>query len=311
MPKTYKNTGFATGGRRGVLALEQGQIISNAIKYVENKLYEPITAYDVADAVSYSYCHFYRFFLEFVGETIGSYIRSRRLERAAWELLHTNKKVEDIGYSLCFDTIEGFSKAFKERYFMTPNQYRRNGLENLDVNHSLTNRDSDIITAYPNIFSKIIEFPEVYVMGIRFFTDTNVVECLKMWNILDKQIRNLDRQELLQNNRYMIFESGKDNSAKTDTVDSKIQAFIGVEVPADYPLCPGLYRKRIIGGKYAKFIYKGNLHNIRQAYHYIWGVWVPGNCYEVDLRDDFECYTQRFLGADEDQSETDIYLPIV
>ena len=51
------------------------QIIGQAIVFIENHLYEMITARDAAEAVSYSYYHFHRYFSAVMGETIGSYIR--------------------------------------------------------------------------------------------------------------------------------------------------------------------------------------------------------------------------------------------
>ncbi len=105
------------------------QIIGKAIVFIENNLYEPIAACDVAKAVSYSYYHFHRYFQAVMGETIGSYIRSRRLTQAAWDLVHSEKKGLEIGISLYFETAESFTRAFKDRYSMTPTEYRKNGID--------------------------------------------------------------------------------------------------------------------------------------------------------------------------------------
>jgi AraC family transcriptional regulator len=51
---------------------------------------------EVADAAGYSYYHFHRIFEAALGETVGNYIRSRRLCRAAGELLYTDKKILDM-----------------------------------------------------------------------------------------------------------------------------------------------------------------------------------------------------------------------
>ena len=105
------------------------QIIGKAIVFIENNLYQPIVARDVAEAVSYSYYHFHRYFHAIMGETIGNYIRSRRLTQAAWDLVHSDKKVLDVGLSLYFETAESFTRAFKDRYSMTPSEYRKNGID--------------------------------------------------------------------------------------------------------------------------------------------------------------------------------------
>ena len=46
------------------------------------------------------------------------------------------------------------------------------------------------------------------------------------------------------------------------------------------------------------------------TYQYIWSVWFPKSGYELAEQDDFECYTERFLGPNNPHSEIDIYFPI-
>lgn len=105
------------------------EIIGQAVIFIENHLYDPIAACDVAKAVSYSYYHFHRYFGAVMGETIGNYIRSRRLTKAAWDLVHSQKKIIDIGFSLYFETAESFTRAFKDRYLITPTAYRKKGID--------------------------------------------------------------------------------------------------------------------------------------------------------------------------------------
>lgn len=109
--------------------MSDDQIIGQAIVFIENHLYNPISTRDVAKAVSYSYYHFHRYFSAVTGETIGNYIRSRRLTQAAWDLTHSKKKIIDIGFSLYFETAESFTRAFKDGYSMTPTEYRKNGID--------------------------------------------------------------------------------------------------------------------------------------------------------------------------------------
>lgn len=59
--------------------------------FIENNLNEDIKAEEVAGVADYSYVHFYRIFETVLGETVGNYIRSRRLKRAANDLLCTGK----------------------------------------------------------------------------------------------------------------------------------------------------------------------------------------------------------------------------
>ena len=62
--------------------------INKAIDYIEQHLYEKINVADVAKSASYSYFHFHRFFYAFTGETLGNYIRGRRLTQGAYDLYY-------------------------------------------------------------------------------------------------------------------------------------------------------------------------------------------------------------------------------
>lgn len=48
---------------------------------------------DVAKSIGYSYYHFTRLFEGLLGETIGNYIRKRRITKAAQDLIYTDKKL--------------------------------------------------------------------------------------------------------------------------------------------------------------------------------------------------------------------------
>jgi len=286
--------------------LNDNQIIGKAIVFIENNLYEPIAACDVAKAVSYSYYHFHRYFQAVMGETIGSYIRSRRLTQAAWSLLHSEKKVIDIGLSLYFETAESFTRAFKDRYSMTPTEYRKNGIDILIGNRQSAQKPDKTIITYAGLNPEIIMIPATYIMGIRFKTTITGNESVSMW----QQFYNQIPPALFTNRRYGIYEAGETCSSDIFNMDSETTAFLGVEILENYPIPDGMQRKNLCGGKYARFIHRGTVDSLIQTYHYIWGVWFPKSGLELANRDDFECYTERFIGENDENSEIDIYFPI-
>lgn len=286
--------------------MDNREVIGQAIVFIENHLYEPIAACDAAKAVSYSYHHFHRYFSAVMGETIGSYIRSRRLTQAAWELVHTSRKVIDIGLSLRFDTAEGFARAFKERYSMTPTEYRKNGIDVLIGSRQTSWAPDRPVITYAGMSPEIVAVPEVSLMGLRFRATVGGMEMVPMWQKFASQIP----AELLSNNRYGVFEAENACSSEAFHTDSTAAAFVGVEIPENYPVPRQMQEKKLCGGDYARFIHKGTVDTLIQTYHYIWGVWFPKSEYDLADREDFECYTGRFLGADDERSEIDIYFPI-
>ncbi len=86
---------------------------------------------------------------------------------------------------------------------------------------------------------------------------------------------------------------------------------IGIEVSSDDKLPHDLIAKTISAGKYAVFTHKGAISNILKTYQYIWGTWVLLTTEIIDNWDDFELYDERFTGREDEDSEIDIYIPIV
>ncbi|WP_313153900.1 GyrI-like domain-containing protein [Lacrimispora sp.] len=280
--------------------------IGKAIVFIENNLYEPIAACDVAKVVSYSYYHFHRYFQAVMGETIGSYIRTRRLTQAAWDLVHSEKKILDIGIALYFETAESFTRAFKDRYSMAPREYRKNGIDVLIGNRPPACMFHNIIRTYADLSPQIVTVPETYLMGVRYKTTISGNESIAMWHRFNQQIPDT----LKGSTRYGIFEAGEICSLDIFNPQSETTGFVGIEISKNQPILRGMERKILYGGKYARFIHKGTVKDLIQTYHYIWGVWFPKSGCVLDDRDDFECYSERFAGENMENSEIDIYFPI-
>lgn len=78
----------------------------------------------LADRACLSRFHFGRVFRRFVGEAPGEMERRLRLERAAHALSATGQDVTGIAFDAGYDTLEGFSRAFRRAYGLSPSRYR-------------------------------------------------------------------------------------------------------------------------------------------------------------------------------------------
>jgi AraC family transcriptional regulator len=78
-----------------------------------------------AERVHLSRYHFQRVFVRLVGETPGELRRRLRLERAAYALSTTRQPVTDAAFDAGYESVEGFSRAFRQAYGLSPSHYRR------------------------------------------------------------------------------------------------------------------------------------------------------------------------------------------
>ncbi|HVN14369.1 MAG TPA: helix-turn-helix transcriptional regulator [Anaerolineales bacterium] len=79
----------------------------------------------LARAAHYSRFHFQRIFHEETGETPGNCQRRLKLERAAYHLLQNDCSVTEIAFQSGFNSLEGFSRAFRKTAGISPSHFRR------------------------------------------------------------------------------------------------------------------------------------------------------------------------------------------
>lgn len=101
--------------------------LNQAIDYIEDNLTDNIGIGDIASHIYLSNFHFQRVFSLLTGLTVGEYIRNRRLSRAGQDLLSGKEKVIDIALKYCYETPEGFTKAFARYHGVTPSEVKKPG----------------------------------------------------------------------------------------------------------------------------------------------------------------------------------------
>lgn len=100
-------------------------VIDSLIEWIEENIEKPIKIRDVSEKAGYSKWHLQRIFHQVIGETLGNYIRDRKLELAANELLHTQNAVVEISFKYGYDSQQSFSRTFSRKYSLPPQAYRR------------------------------------------------------------------------------------------------------------------------------------------------------------------------------------------
>lgn len=95
------------------------------LEYIESNLGSDITVDLLASIANTSKFHFHREFKKYTGESLNNYVKKRRLSYAAFQLLDTNSKIENIGFDINFGSIESFTRAFKKQFLQPPAEFRQ------------------------------------------------------------------------------------------------------------------------------------------------------------------------------------------
>ncbi|WP_068610535.1 helix-turn-helix domain-containing protein [Paenibacillus swuensis] len=95
------------------------------LDWLEYHYTEPFELQRLADALHLSPKHLSTLFRQSTGETLTSYITTRRLKDACLQLQSTTKSVAIIGDEAGFPHTSYFIRTFKQEYGVTPLQFRR------------------------------------------------------------------------------------------------------------------------------------------------------------------------------------------
>ncbi|WP_324824758.1 AraC family transcriptional regulator [Sinanaerobacter sp. ZZT-01] len=101
--------------------------IQRAIDYIEDNITENLDYDEIAKRAYSSSYHFQRVFGILCGQTLGEYIRERRLTLAASELVSSNGKVIDVAIKYGYDSSESFGRAFSKFHGVTPSKAKSCG----------------------------------------------------------------------------------------------------------------------------------------------------------------------------------------
>lgn len=284
--------------------------LEQAVVYIENHLGDSVSVEDVAKAVGYSYYHLNRQFIAILGESVGNYIKKRRLANAAKRLIYTDCKVIDIAMESGFESSEAFSRAFKLVYKTSPQSYRKNRFDTyISAKERLDTGLLDHIARNVTVHPTIVTIPPVKVAGLRGETTLRDNKLRALWECFNEIAKDIPHKKAMARG-FGICEAARDNTLYNMNSDVLFTEVAGIEVESFDGLPEDFVRKELPGGRYAVFTHKGTLRMLQRTFEYIWGTWFLNTKEEMDCREDFELYDARFLGYDHPDSEVDIYIPL-
>ncbi|CFX13551.1 Transcription regulator HTH, AraC-type [Syntrophomonas zehnderi OL-4] len=147
------------------------EAIQKSVDYIETHTTEEISTEQLADMVGLSPYYFQRLFKRLVKKTVFEYVRLRRLAQAAQDL-KDSKRIVDIALEYGFSSHANFTRAFKEAYHITPEEYRSNSIPlnqvmkpDLQLNYILIDENVPLIAdgIVIEITRKKLAQPELYL----------------------------------------------------------------------------------------------------------------------------------------------------
>ena len=101
--------------------------LNNAIDYIEKHLRGTLQLEEISEYAGVSDYHFRKIFFYLSGMSLSEYIKNRRLSEANRDLLH-GEKVTDVAFKYGYQSLDGFTRAFKKWSGLLPSDVAKTGM---------------------------------------------------------------------------------------------------------------------------------------------------------------------------------------
>lgn len=102
--------------------------MNKALDYIELHLNDEIDNNELERITGTSVYHFRRMFSFLSGMSLGEYIRNRKLSNATFDLLHGGMSVTETAFKYGYESVDGFSRAFREWSGINPSEVKKKNM---------------------------------------------------------------------------------------------------------------------------------------------------------------------------------------
>lgn len=274
--------------------------------YIEQHLTEEISLEEISRYAGVSDYHFRKIFYYLSGMTLSEYIRNRRLSEANKDLLN-KESVTDIAYKYGYESIDGFTRAFKAWSGFLPSEVAKTGVSKMFPKLSFYID----VKGGQSMDYKIVEMPAFKFAGVSKrvpmqFEGVNQAIVDLANSITQEQreamhaLQNIEPRELVNVSYEHDYQFMKDEGELTHligvlTTEDEVSDLLDVlEVPAY---------------TWAVFPNEGPFPDtLQQTYARIYSEWLPASDYEVIQAPAFS-----FTKFNEDQpgdAYSEVWMPV-
>ncbi len=273
------------------------------VTHVAEHLDEPLDLIRLAEVAGLSPKHWHRVFTAAYGETLASFVKRLRLQRAAFALANTDAPIAEVAQTCGYPNVASFTRVFTSAFGMPPGRYRKIG------SHAPFRRAS--MNLDPHAFSVDIRHtPEIECFAVAhrgpYIRIDEAFRDLEAWYAAHGMA--VEDQEL-----FGVFFSDPSRTPEKD-----LRSLACYRRPPEFvgplnPLSPGaadLQPFTLGGGIYAVLPHHGAYADMPAKYDWLFGCWVPDGGYALADRPVIERYVDLPRDAAPDHLLTEMWLPL-
>ncbi|WP_371369920.1 GyrI-like domain-containing protein [Sporomusa rhizae] len=259
-------------------------VVNQAINYIYTNLDRNLTVEEIGDKCCFSKYYFNRLFKVVVGESIYSFIKRMRLERAAFQMKTSRKSITDIAVEAGYSP-SNFASAFKQYFGISASEFRQMNTEPFKDSFARVAEHIQNLKKNENVFCEIDAKMQIKkIPGMRLVYKRVICnysrELKEAWELFCKEIEE----------KYSLDKVGRFVGISYD------DPLIVDEDRCIYDMCmevdeaSGLNVYQIETGIYACYEFYDKPDKLILTFNEIFSLWLPFCNYELDNRPSLEIY---------------------
>lgn len=269
--------------------------LNRVMDHLYNHLEDDIRFDDLAEIACLSPWHWHRVYSAMCGETITATIRRLRLSRAADRLANSGMAVEVIAKRAGYGSADAFGRAFKEAYGKSPADYRATG-SHAAFKAALL---AEVGTGFPVSVEMLAP--------VRCASSAHRGSYMQIDRAMGRLFTALAAQGIMMPDQRMlaVFHDDPD-LVPVENLRSRACSPVADGITLASPIEEAV----VHGGLYARLRYRGPYADMKSAYRWLLGVWLPQSGHEPDDAPIFEAYLNSPQQVAPTELITDIHLPL-
>lgn len=276
------------------------------VNYIEANLDSNLDIEKLCQLAYLSKYHFHRQCSAFFGMTVMSLVKVLRLKRAAYQLAYrSDTKIVDVALACGYESHEAFCRAFKKLFNKTPSDFKHSPDWTPWHSHyePVLKLRTKIMNDKVNLNVEVVEFPETLLATLEHRGSPS---------LLGNSIRNFiewRKENRLPPGKSKTFNLLYDDPNITAPEDYRFDLCCSIQHRIEED-ADGILNKVIPAGKCAVIRHTGSDDALGGLVNYLYSEWLPESSFELR---DFPIFLERvsfFPDVQENESVTDIYLPV-
>lgn len=277
--------------------------ILRAVEIIEDHLKKELPVAKLAQNVGYSQYHFIRLFQGVIGLSPKEYINCRKLTEAAKELIITPGKVTNLAFEYQFNDYETFSRAFKRMFGITPTQCKNLRLgDTIPFVEKFVDKSDSLHYKSSHDEPKLVTFPHLLLVGLASPVRSAWMVAEK-WSHFSLEVEAI-ADRIVPERYYQLAFWPENREMDGFFVMPAVEVRRFSEIPSI------LVGKTVTGGRYLLFIHRGPRRKVAKTYQYIYEEYLPNSNYTPNRNYNFEYYGSACTDVEDEDLETEIYIPV-